>query len=226
MAESTKRHEENSNIIKEIRASTDAAIRNQGALIKTLEIQIGQMRPYAVSDAQYNSLSSEAVSFPSRLHGYCSLIDLRESVSVMSFSTYSNLGLGDLAHTRLTIELADRTIKHPRGIAENVLVRIVKDKGDHEGKNLAGTLIDIPIFVWNFSIILGFSITDNMDIISGVVLDAIWDEMSGRIATTPIKFGVVGGVAGSEDLGGEREGDEAESVGIGRGGEWELGTRV
>ncbi|GJZ03103.1 hypothetical protein Tco_0521064 [Tanacetum coccineum] len=43
MAESAKRHEENSNIIKEIRASTDAAIRNQGALIKTLEIRIGQM---------------------------------------------------------------------------------------------------------------------------------------------------------------------------------------
>ncbi|GJZ51567.1 hypothetical protein Tco_0606082 [Tanacetum coccineum] len=36
-------HEENSNIIKENRASTDAAIRNQGASIKTLEIQIGQM---------------------------------------------------------------------------------------------------------------------------------------------------------------------------------------
>ncbi|GJY95861.1 retrovirus-related pol polyprotein from transposon TNT 1-94 [Tanacetum coccineum] len=41
MAESAKRHEENSNIIKEIRASTDATIRNQGASIKTLEIQIG-----------------------------------------------------------------------------------------------------------------------------------------------------------------------------------------
>ncbi|GJY22622.1 hypothetical protein Tco_0396280 [Tanacetum coccineum] len=37
------RHEENSNLIKEIRASTDAAIRNQGASIKALEIQIGQM---------------------------------------------------------------------------------------------------------------------------------------------------------------------------------------
>ncbi|GJR49630.1 FAR1-related sequence 5-like protein [Tanacetum coccineum] len=36
-------HEENSNLIKKIRASTDAAIRNQGASIKTLEIQIGQM---------------------------------------------------------------------------------------------------------------------------------------------------------------------------------------
>ncbi|GJV95780.1 ribonuclease H-like domain-containing protein [Tanacetum coccineum] len=43
MSESTRRHEENSNLIKEIRVSTDAAIQNQGALIKTLEIQIGQM---------------------------------------------------------------------------------------------------------------------------------------------------------------------------------------
>ncbi|GJX51835.1 ribonuclease H-like domain-containing protein [Tanacetum coccineum] len=79
MAELTKRHEENSNIIKEIRASTDATIRNQGA-----------------------------------------------SVSVMPFSTYTNLGLGILSHTRLTIELADRTIKQPKGIAKNVLVRIGK----------------------------------------------------------------------------------------------------
>ncbi|GKC89153.1 hypothetical protein Tco_1149802, partial [Tanacetum coccineum] len=43
MSESAKRHEEHSNLIKEIRASMDAAIRNQGASIKTLEIQIGQM---------------------------------------------------------------------------------------------------------------------------------------------------------------------------------------
>ncbi|GJV70277.1 hypothetical protein Tco_1485786 [Tanacetum coccineum] len=35
MAESAKRQEENSNIIKESRASTDVAIRNQGASIKT-----------------------------------------------------------------------------------------------------------------------------------------------------------------------------------------------
>ncbi|GJU99377.1 hypothetical protein Tco_1328648 [Tanacetum coccineum] len=44
MSESAKRHEENSNLIKGIRASTDAAIRNQGASIKTLEIQIEQIR--------------------------------------------------------------------------------------------------------------------------------------------------------------------------------------
>ncbi|GJU88696.1 putative reverse transcriptase domain-containing protein [Tanacetum coccineum] len=211
MVKSAKIHKENSNIIKEIRASTDAAIRNQGASIKTLEIQIGQMSkvlqergirgllgstepnlrdhvksistakanssaicrirsgPYAISDAQYSSLSSKTVPFPSRLHGYycddwkearkvkiletydhtlpqkekdiksftlpcfihdiCfdkALVDLGASVSVMPFSTYSNLGLGNLAHTRFTIELADRTIKHLRGIAENMLVRIGK----------------------------------------------------------------------------------------------------
>ncbi|GJW15386.1 hypothetical protein Tco_0019519 [Tanacetum coccineum] len=43
MSESAKRHEENSNLIKEIRASIDVAVRNQGASIKTLKIQIGQM---------------------------------------------------------------------------------------------------------------------------------------------------------------------------------------
>ncbi|GKC37962.1 hypothetical protein Tco_1050346 [Tanacetum coccineum] len=54
------------------------------------------------------------------------LVDLGASVSGMPFSTYTNLGLEVLSHTRLTIELADRTIKQPRGIAENVLVRIGK----------------------------------------------------------------------------------------------------
>ncbi|GJZ60108.1 hypothetical protein Tco_0615924 [Tanacetum coccineum] len=54
------------------------------------------------------------------------LVDLGASVSVMPFSTYTNLGLGNLSHTRMTIELADRTIKQPKGIATNVLVRIGK----------------------------------------------------------------------------------------------------
>nr|GEW92973.1 hypothetical protein [Tanacetum cinerariifolium] len=43
MGESTKRHEVKCNLTKEIRASTDAAIWNQGGSIKTLEIQIKQM---------------------------------------------------------------------------------------------------------------------------------------------------------------------------------------
>ncbi|GKD18983.1 hypothetical protein Tco_1208141 [Tanacetum coccineum] len=54
------------------------------------------------------------------------LIDLGASVSVMPLLTYLNLGLGELAHTRLTVELADRIVKYLKGIAENILVRIGK----------------------------------------------------------------------------------------------------
>ncbi|GKB78506.1 mitochondrial proton/calcium exchanger protein-like protein isoform X1 [Tanacetum coccineum] len=165
MSESAKRHEENSNLIKEIRTSTDVAIRNLGASIKTLEIQIGQIskvlqergfgglpsstetnlrdhaksistiveadassirrigsHQYAVSTEQNNTLLYEAkqttILFPSHLNG--------ASVSVMPLSTYLNLGLGELAHTKLTVELADRTVKYPKGIAKNVLVGIGK----------------------------------------------------------------------------------------------------
>ncbi|GJT54858.1 hypothetical protein Tco_0989912 [Tanacetum coccineum] len=42
----------------------------------------------------------------------------------MPLLTYLNLGLGELAHTKLTVELADRTVKYPKGIAENVLVEL------------------------------------------------------------------------------------------------------
>ncbi|GJW83731.1 hypothetical protein Tco_0156876 [Tanacetum coccineum] len=44
------------------------------------------------------------------------LVDLGASVSVMPLSTYLNLGLGELAHTKLTVELADRTVKYPKGM--------------------------------------------------------------------------------------------------------------
>ncbi|GJQ97405.1 mitochondrial proton/calcium exchanger protein-like protein isoform X1 [Tanacetum coccineum] len=221
MGESAKRHEENSNLIKEIRASIDAAIRNQRASIKILEIQIGQMSKvlqergfrslprstktnlrdqvksisttiepdshqirhirspqYAVSTGQNSTLLYKSrqttVPFPSRLDNHyfeeeegnygpkftkaygalhindtipqkekdpgsftlpcfinnvCfdnSLVDLGASVSVMPLLTYLNLGLGELAHTKLTVELADRTVKYLKGIAENVLVGISK----------------------------------------------------------------------------------------------------
>ncbi|GJT74919.1 hypothetical protein Tco_1041644 [Tanacetum coccineum] len=63
MAESAKRHEENSNIIKEILVSIDAAIRNQGASIKTLEIQIGQMSK-VLQERGFGSLPSSTETNP------------------------------------------------------------------------------------------------------------------------------------------------------------------
>ncbi|GJY04185.1 hypothetical protein Tco_0370125 [Tanacetum coccineum] len=185
MSESAKRHKENSNLIKEIRASTDAAIRNQGASIKTLEIQIRQMSKvlqergfrslpsstktnprdhvksistiievdsypirrmgssqYVVStghnsysyEASHNSIprkekDTRSFTLPCFINNVCfnnALADLGANVSVMPLSTYLNLGLGKLAHTKLTVELADKTVKYPKGIAENVLVGIGK----------------------------------------------------------------------------------------------------
>ncbi|GKA63611.1 hypothetical protein Tco_0763217 [Tanacetum coccineum] len=63
MSESAKRYEENSNLIKEIRASTDAARRNQGASIKTLEIQIGQMSK-VLQERGFGSLPSSTETNP------------------------------------------------------------------------------------------------------------------------------------------------------------------
>ncbi|GKF66417.1 hypothetical protein Tco_0192934 [Tanacetum coccineum] len=54
------------------------------------------------------------------------IADLGASVIVMPLSTCLNLGLGELAHTKLTVELAYRTVKYLKGIAENVLVGIGK----------------------------------------------------------------------------------------------------
>ncbi|GJR80813.1 hypothetical protein Tco_0151598 [Tanacetum coccineum] len=54
------------------------------------------------------------------------LVDLGASVSVIPLSAYLNLGLGELAHTKLTVELADRTVKYPKGIVKNVLLGIGK----------------------------------------------------------------------------------------------------
>ncbi|GJS90730.1 hypothetical protein Tco_0773366, partial [Tanacetum coccineum] len=63
MGESAKRHEENSNLIKEIQASMDAAVRNQGASIKTLEIQIGQMSK-VLQEQGFGSLPSSTETNP------------------------------------------------------------------------------------------------------------------------------------------------------------------
>ncbi|GKF40313.1 hypothetical protein Tco_0120374, partial [Tanacetum coccineum] len=68
-------------------------------------------------------------TLPCFINDFCfdnALVNLGASVSVMPLSTYLNLGLGKLAHTRLTVELADRIVKYPKGIAENILVGIGK----------------------------------------------------------------------------------------------------
>ncbi|GJR82525.1 hypothetical protein Tco_0153310 [Tanacetum coccineum] len=59
----SKKTRRKSNLIKEIRATTDSAIKNQGALIKTLEIQIGQMSK-VLQEREFGSLPSSTETNP------------------------------------------------------------------------------------------------------------------------------------------------------------------
>ncbi|GJZ76106.1 DNA/RNA polymerases superfamily protein [Tanacetum coccineum] len=68
-------------------------------------------------------------TIPCHINNICfekPLADLGASVSVMPYLTFTNLGLGELALTKLIIKLTDRIIKRPKGIPENVLVGIDK----------------------------------------------------------------------------------------------------
>ena len=52
------------------------------------------------------------------------LLDLGASVNLMPYSVYLQLGLGELKPTTMTLQLADRSVKIPRGIVEDVLIKV------------------------------------------------------------------------------------------------------
>ena len=54
------------------------------------------------------------------------LLDLGASVNLLTYSVYKQLGLGELKPTNITFSLADRSVKIPKGIVEDVLVKIDK----------------------------------------------------------------------------------------------------
>ena len=48
------------------------------------------------------------------------------SVNLLPYSVYKQLGLGELKPTNITLSLADRSVKIPKGIVEDVLVKVDK----------------------------------------------------------------------------------------------------
>ena len=68
-------------------------------------------------------------TIPVNIGGNCikkALLDLGASVNLMPHSVYLQLGLGELKPTSITLSLADRSVKIPKGIVEDVLVKIDK----------------------------------------------------------------------------------------------------
>lgn len=54
------------------------------------------------------------------------LLDLGASLNLLPHSVYQKLGLGQLKPTPMTLQLADRSVKVPRGVVENVLIQVDK----------------------------------------------------------------------------------------------------
>jgi hypothetical protein len=54
------------------------------------------------------------------------LLDLGAGVNLLPYIVYETLGLGELKPTSVTLQLANRSIKRPRGILEDVLVKVGK----------------------------------------------------------------------------------------------------
>ncbi|XP_022042432.1 uncharacterized protein LOC110945102 [Helianthus annuus] len=54
------------------------------------------------------------------------LADLGASINFMPYKVFAKLDLGEPSPARMSIRLADRSIKYPRGFVENMLVKIDK----------------------------------------------------------------------------------------------------
>ena len=54
------------------------------------------------------------------------LLDLGASVNLLPYSMYRQLGLGELKPTSITLSLADRSIKIPKGTVEDLLIQVDK----------------------------------------------------------------------------------------------------
>ncbi|GKD60356.1 reverse transcriptase domain-containing protein [Tanacetum coccineum] len=64
-------------------------------------------------------------NFPG-MHVCHALADLGESINLMPLSIWKKLSLPELTPTRMTLELADRSITHPKGLAEDLYVKVGK----------------------------------------------------------------------------------------------------
>ena len=76
---------------------------------------------------KYKDLRSPTISV--NIGGTCidkALLDLGASVNLLPYSMHKQLGLGELKPTNITLSLADRSVKIPKGIVEDVLVKVDK----------------------------------------------------------------------------------------------------
>ena len=80
------------------------------------------------------------------------MLDLGASVNLLPYSVYKKLGLGELKPTNITLSLADRSVKIPKRIVEDVLVKVNKfyypvDFVVHDTEPIASGPNHVPIIL-------------------------------------------------------------------------------
>ncbi|XP_057418681.1 uncharacterized protein LOC130712882 [Lotus japonicus] len=83
--------------------------KNQEASIKNLENQVGQ-------------ISKQLSEIPPGR----ALCDLGASINLMPLTMFERLDIGEVTPTMISLQLADRSLKTPYGVVEDVLVRVDK----------------------------------------------------------------------------------------------------
>ena len=100
----------------------ELGIENKAFLTKQVTAIIHSKTP-----VKYKDPGSPTISV--NIGGTCidkALLDLGASVNLMPYSVYKQLGLGELKPTNITLSLADRSVKIPKEIVEDVLVKVDK----------------------------------------------------------------------------------------------------
>nr|GEY63472.1 reverse transcriptase domain-containing protein [Tanacetum cinerariifolium] len=77
------------------------------------------------------------------------LADLRASINLMPLSIWKKLKLPTLNDTKMVLELADRTISKPTGVAENVFVKVGEIILRHDDQSLTFKCGDKPSISYN-----------------------------------------------------------------------------
>nr|GFA78019.1 reverse transcriptase domain-containing protein [Tanacetum cinerariifolium] len=107
----------------------------------------------------------------SEFNNCLALADLGASINLMPLSIWKKLRLPTLNDTKMVLELADRTISKPTGVAENVFVKVGEIILRHDDQSLTLKCGDTPSISYN-----NFESRNKVDLI-----DATCEEYSQEV---------------------------------------------
>nr|GEV52057.1 hypothetical protein [Tanacetum cinerariifolium] len=120
--EGKREHEEMRAFIREFKTFNKLLFKERNNSLSELRFEV-----HGLSKVIDNTLiSNNKVKGVTTRGGKITTQDLGASISLMPYKMYEKLGLGESKPTRMSLELADRSIQYPRRIIKNVLIKVDK----------------------------------------------------------------------------------------------------